>query len=349
MFFKNDCIDEAINCYTRAMDLDPTDVVYPANRAMCLIKQEKYAAAEMDCTLAIQLDKNYIKAYHRRGTARVKLQKYEDALKDFESVLKLEPNNKIAQEELNKVNRLIESKSLVFPINKTADQRSTKPLKRIEIIEINDDRDEKARANMEEINSKIKLNTKEEKLFEVATKDSATKAKAPIITEIKSVSEPESVKEEGVKDEEIIKPKVAPKIELEIKRIEPKVVTIPPVPANGYQFRKDWQLLGNNIDALTDYLKQIDPSLYGKIFLNGLESDMLSKIIIAYKNLIKNDKDFNLVPYLKCLTEVKRFQTQIMFLSSNDKNNIVELMELVKIIPNIDSNDIDHLNKAFEL
>ena len=35
-------LNEAINCYTHAINLDPENAVYPANRAMCLIKQEKY-------------------------------------------------------------------------------------------------------------------------------------------------------------------------------------------------------------------------------------------------------------------------------------------------------------------
>lgn len=34
-------LNEAINCYTKAIEFDPTKAVYPANRAMCLIKQEK--------------------------------------------------------------------------------------------------------------------------------------------------------------------------------------------------------------------------------------------------------------------------------------------------------------------
>ena len=33
-FFKDNQLDEAITCYTRAIDLDPANAVYPANRAM---------------------------------------------------------------------------------------------------------------------------------------------------------------------------------------------------------------------------------------------------------------------------------------------------------------------------
>ena len=41
-FFKDNLLNEAINCYTTAIELEPTNYVYPGNRAMCLIKQEKF-------------------------------------------------------------------------------------------------------------------------------------------------------------------------------------------------------------------------------------------------------------------------------------------------------------------
>ena len=54
----------------------------------------RYGAAEADCTTSISLDPTYVKAYSRRGTARVKLNKLQEARKDFTHVLKLEPRNK---------------------------------------------------------------------------------------------------------------------------------------------------------------------------------------------------------------------------------------------------------------
>lgn len=42
MYLKENLYDEAINCYTRAIELDPVNAIFPANRAMCLLKQEKF-------------------------------------------------------------------------------------------------------------------------------------------------------------------------------------------------------------------------------------------------------------------------------------------------------------------
>ena len=66
----------------------------------------RYGAAETDCTEAIALDPTYIKAFLRRGAARLGLKKYSDALNDFQQVLKLEPNNKQARTEVEHIQRV---------------------------------------------------------------------------------------------------------------------------------------------------------------------------------------------------------------------------------------------------
>uniref|UniRef100_A0A8C4HWX3 RNA polymerase II-associated protein 3 n=1 Tax=Dicentrarchus labrax TaxID=13489 RepID=A0A8C4HWX3_DICLA len=102
-FFKDGKYDEAIECYTRGMDADPYNPVLPTNRATSFFRLKKYAVAESDCNLAIALDSNYFKAYARRGAARFALEKYESALEDYEIVLKLDPGNLEAQNEMKKI------------------------------------------------------------------------------------------------------------------------------------------------------------------------------------------------------------------------------------------------------
>ncbi|RNA24185.1 RNA polymerase II-associated 3-like [Brachionus plicatilis] len=298
-FFKDNMLNEAINCYTSAIQLDPINAVYPANRAMCLIKQEKYAAAEVDCTTSIELDSKYTKAYHRRATARFKLGKFEEARKDYEMVLKLEPSSKLAQSELGKLEQLIESRNLVFPVCKREEEKSKKALKRILIEEINDESVEKdqVKKNLEQINQKIVLTPKDESLFSL-----------------------------GGKEEDKIAEKVD-KIELEEKneiKIERKA--IPDAPSNGYQLKKDWQLLNNSMEDLATYFKKIKPQEYPKLFLNGLESDQLSKILLIFSEYFIKDPTIDLFDYLKFLSQVKRFNTQLMFLTSVDKSAINNLM-----------------------
>jgi tetratricopeptide (TPR) repeat protein len=137
--FKQKSYPEAIEYYTKAIECNPTSPIYFANRAQCQLFEQRYGACEADCTLAIQLDKTYLKAYYRRALARIGLEKIEQARQDLEYVLAREPANIDAKNKLEEVNKNDEIKRLgrIYPLqNKPIDQRSTKPLKRIDIQEI---------------------------------------------------------------------------------------------------------------------------------------------------------------------------------------------------------------------
>lgn len=108
-FFKDGKYDEAIECYTRGMGADPYNPVLPTNRAASFFRLKKYAVAESDCNLAIALDSKYIKAYGRRGAARFALNNHQGALEDYEMVLKLDPENLDAQNEIKKLNQTLAS------------------------------------------------------------------------------------------------------------------------------------------------------------------------------------------------------------------------------------------------
>lgn len=71
-------------------------------RSMCF----RYGAAEVDCSQSIVLDPTYVKAYARRGTARHLMGKLEEAKKDFQRVLSLEPANKQAQQDLDVIDKV---------------------------------------------------------------------------------------------------------------------------------------------------------------------------------------------------------------------------------------------------
>lgn len=66
-----------------------------------------FYSAESDCSTAIQLDETYVKAYHRRASARMNLKQYKEAKQDLEKVLKLEPYNKEAKSMLGQIENKI--------------------------------------------------------------------------------------------------------------------------------------------------------------------------------------------------------------------------------------------------
>lgn len=142
-YFKEGKYEAAVECYSKGMEADGTNALLPANRAMAYLKLHRYGEAEQDCSAAIALDATYTKAFARRATARAALGRIREAKEDFEQVLKLEPGNKQAMNEIEKLTaemttsgRLENTRRTVQPVNKPEHLRSTKPLRRMDIQEI---------------------------------------------------------------------------------------------------------------------------------------------------------------------------------------------------------------------
>ena len=74
---------EAIDCYTRSIQYFDQDPATYSNRALAHLYQKEFARVIDDSNEAIKLNKDYIKAYHRRGKAYAGLNKLEIAIKDF--------------------------------------------------------------------------------------------------------------------------------------------------------------------------------------------------------------------------------------------------------------------------
>lgn len=68
---------QSLSCPTKALETEKF-VMFSLERLICDFT--RYAVAESDCNLAIALDRNYIKAYARRGAARFALHSLESAL-----------------------------------------------------------------------------------------------------------------------------------------------------------------------------------------------------------------------------------------------------------------------------
>lgn len=60
------------------------------------------------------MDQSYVKAYHRRGLARMGLKQYKEAKQDFDKVVKLDSANKEGKAMLQKVTRILESLKVWF-------------------------------------------------------------------------------------------------------------------------------------------------------------------------------------------------------------------------------------------
>ncbi|KAM4810042.1 small glutamine-rich tetratricopeptide repeat-containing protein alpha [Rhinophrynus dorsalis] len=97
---KVENFESAVNYYTKALDLNPTNAVYFCNRAAAYSKLGNYAGAVRDCEEAISIDPNYSKAYGRMGLALSSLNKHADAVGFYKKALELDPDNETYKSNL---------------------------------------------------------------------------------------------------------------------------------------------------------------------------------------------------------------------------------------------------------
>lgn len=74
-------------CVYRSIEAEASCVGY-ANRAMARLKAGDAAAAEQDCSSALELDATYLKAWLRRSSARKLLGRRLEAIDDLEQALR---------------------------------------------------------------------------------------------------------------------------------------------------------------------------------------------------------------------------------------------------------------------
>lgn len=345
-FFKEGKYERAIECYTRGITADGANALLPANRAMAYLKIQKYEEAEKDCTQAILLDGSYSKAFARRGTARTFLGKLNEAKQDFETVLLLEPGNKQAVTELSKIKKeLIEKghwddvfldstqrQNVIKPIDSPAHLGSTKPLKKVIIEETGNliqtvDVPDSTPAAAPESNP---IN-----LANVTVSTGTTSKKNSIQDDLlptNDIPKAKVLKIEEISDTSALQPQVnlkqdvcqssSEKMSIEVNKIPAQLTTtiLPPVPANSFQLESDFRQLKSSPDMLYQYLKQIEPSLYPKVFQKNLDPDVFNQIIkILHDFYIDKEKPSLIFEILQRLSELKRFDMAVMFMSEPEK------------------------------
>ncbi|XP_071960806.1 RNA polymerase II-associated protein 3-like [Antedon mediterranea] len=326
-FFKKGQFDEAVLCYTRGMEADNTNAILPANRAMALLKLKRFEEAESDCSLALSLDCTYVKAVCRRASARLGLGKLSEAKQDFEQVLLLEPSNKLAKTELKKIGKLEKDEedkhnsaptNRIYAVDKPPHLRSKKPLKRIHIEEIGTNKEE---------NIDIESTAME-------TKDD--QQKVPKETEISTDTETHEkrVNADTSEKSQLDKTKTASEVVTADVPVITPPPSVPPSPQSSYHLLADWKRLEKYPTQLVQYFKQINPETYPSLFKQSMDSDVLSKILILLHNhyIPSNEAMFAVISNL---TKVKRFDMNVMFMSSEEKKLVKNILEHISKNENI--------------
>lgn len=91
---------EALERYTRALELDPRNAVFFCNRAAAHFKLGEHEAAVADCTAALALQPDYGKAHGRLGLALAALQRHREARAAYARAAQLEPDNESYRQNL---------------------------------------------------------------------------------------------------------------------------------------------------------------------------------------------------------------------------------------------------------
>ncbi|KAH7533758.1 hypothetical protein FEM48_Zijuj04G0165700 [Ziziphus jujuba var. spinosa] len=98
--FKAHKYAQAIELYTQAIEINSQNAVYLANRAFAHLKLEEYGSAIQDASMAIE-------GYYRRGAALLAMGKFKEALKDFQQLKKICPNDPDASKKLKECEKAV--------------------------------------------------------------------------------------------------------------------------------------------------------------------------------------------------------------------------------------------------
>ncbi|KAI7792025.1 RNA polymerase II-associated protein 3 isoform X2 [Triplophysa rosa] len=297
-YFKEGKYEAAVECYTKGIEIDNTNALLPANRAMAYLKLHRFDEAEKDCGAALALDITYSKALARRATARAALGRMREAIEDYEQLLKLEPGNKQAVTEIQKLKAelkssgclVTEEKRIIQPINKPEHLRSTKPLRRIDIQEVGE---------MSRVSESSAVSSPHHKIQKIS--DALHESR-------NTECENDRSADDG----------------------NPSDECVPPPPANSFQLEADLRKISAYPQSTYRYLKQISPDVYPKIFQNSLEPDILNQILKTFHTFYIQHEDASvLLDALRNLTRVKRFNMAVMFMSSDEKRVVQELFDWI--------------------
>ncbi|KAM4677899.1 RNA polymerase II-associated protein 3 isoform 1-T3 [Discoglossus pictus] len=366
-YFKEGKYEVAIECYTQGMDADGSNALLPANRAMAYLKIQKYEEAEEDCTKAISLDTTYGKAFARRGTARVMLKKLKDAKEDFEMVLKLEPGNKQAVSELAKIKQELGEKSdhqfktesggkdqkhVIKAIEKPMHLRSNKPLRRVVIEEVGG----MLESSINHLNESIHGDSKAAAQSDGFDKQNSSQAPLISTSDIPSakVSKIEEISETSNSQQPHYTPILSqakpPEVETVVSSVsQPLSSEVPEVPTNSFQLESDFRRLRGDLDSLYIYLKQIEPSAYSKLFHKALDPDVFNQILrILREKYIGRENPALILEVLQRLSELRRFDMAVMFLSGSEKQNVLDLFDHIQQSLKTDDS-VNSLKKKYDL
>eukprot|EP00274_Cyanoptyche_gloeocystis_P004964 CAMPEP_0196666342 /NCGR_PEP_ID=MMETSP1086-20130531/64443_1 /TAXON_ID=77921 /ORGANISM="Cyanoptyche gloeocystis , Strain SAG4.97" /LENGTH=491 /DNA_ID=CAMNT_0042003521 /DNA_START=40 /DNA_END=1515 /DNA_ORIENTATION=- len=104
--YKNGRYQEAIKCYSSAIQINENSAPYYSNRAAAYLMMKNYKDATRDCMKSIALDPSFVKAYIRCGKSHLAVGELKQARKQFQQALSVDPSCAEAKEEIKNIDTL---------------------------------------------------------------------------------------------------------------------------------------------------------------------------------------------------------------------------------------------------
>merc|ERR1719206_1546658 len=88
-YFNANKFDSAIESYSKAIALNPNIPTYYTNRALCYMKNNRWAQAVQDSKAALERDSSLVKGHFYLGTSLLELDKLDEAIKHLQTAFEL--------------------------------------------------------------------------------------------------------------------------------------------------------------------------------------------------------------------------------------------------------------------
>lgn len=306
--FRAGRIEDACSAYSASIEAEPSSAAL-ANRAMAYFKLGELEKCIDDCDRCLDIDRLYVKAYLRRGSARKCLNALLQAIIDFEEALRLEPHNESAIENrgacVDKIRNDCfkgkEPRKIEIPVTISGINEMGNSLAKCEHVEL-----ETALLKPVEVKRKRHVETKDmsDRLHISSTADLREKCRNQTQQKV-----PER-RDDILYDKNESPVCIAKEGNTGKKRKPPKT---------GIEFEKTWRSFKGEKQNQLEYLLMLDPAKVPTLFRQSFSPKMLFEVAsLLLKDGIGCDADTSL-SILESMTRTDRFDMNLMSLSKSQR------------------------------
>lgn len=109
--FREGNFPDAIKAYEEAVKRDPTNPSYRNNLAASYLKMGLFNDAKKEIEKCLEIDKNYVKAWAKKGDIEFFMKEYHKAMDSYRAGLQIEPDNSLCKQGIQKTIEKINSSS----------------------------------------------------------------------------------------------------------------------------------------------------------------------------------------------------------------------------------------------